>query len=311
MPGTTTKLALYLPGGGSSGLITPDEQLDVDKINDNMKKIDLAAGFIVCTSGTRPATPFAGQNIVETDTRNTMYWTGARWAPLDSLPNAASAIIRDVLYPTPVAGNQVFRTDIGTSGTIQEYNGGIWKSQTAGLVPLTVSTVFGAGATKNGNGEIFMSSAATCGLGQFATAEFDNYRVVGFFTTASASQPIVQLLDNTNTAITATSYGTTLTYNNALTPTVVQNTLQNYWQLAVLAGVAHKFTLDVFSLGTAGFEKGIISTCSTGAGSGTYTQTSVVGGTSNTLALAGLYFGTVGGQPMFGRLRAYGWNNGQ
>jgi hypothetical protein len=79
MSSSTTKLALYLPGGGSSGLITPDETLDVDRINDNMKKLDLAVGVTVCTSGTHPATPFIGQQIVETDTKNTLYWTGAVW----------------------------------------------------------------------------------------------------------------------------------------------------------------------------------------------------------------------------------------
>ena len=118
MAGTTTKLALYLPGGGLSGLITPDEQVDIDKINDNMKKIDIAMGSVVCTSGTRPSTPYTGQTIIETDTRNTMYWTGARWAPMDLVPNAGSSTIRDVLYPAPVAGNQVLRID---RGRIEQY----------------------------------------------------------------------------------------------------------------------------------------------------------------------------------------------
>lgn len=146
MAGTTTKLALYLPGGGLSGLITPDEQVDIDKINDNMKKIDTAIGFVVCTSGTRPSTPFTGQSIIETDTRNTMYWNGTRWVPMDALPNAATDIARDALYPVPVAGNRVYRTDTGAT---QAYNGTAWllsafsaeQHGAAGGVALTASVL--------------------------------------------------------------------------------------------------------------------------------------------------------------------------
>ena len=162
MAGTTTKLALYLPGGGLSGLITPDEQVDIDKINDNMKKIDTAIGFVVCTSGTRPSTPFTGQTIIETDTRNTMYWTGARWAPMDTLPNAASATIRDVLYPTPVSGNQVFRTDLGVGGLAQVYSGTGWKSNNSGRVTMIPTTV--AGGTINADGSVSFSAVGTINL---------------------------------------------------------------------------------------------------------------------------------------------------
>lgn len=37
-------LGLYQPGGGSSGLITPDEVADIDRLNENFKKIDDWAG---------------------------------------------------------------------------------------------------------------------------------------------------------------------------------------------------------------------------------------------------------------------------
>lgn len=44
MAGNTPNLDLYLPGGGSSGLWVPDEVADIDKINQNMQKIDTAIG---------------------------------------------------------------------------------------------------------------------------------------------------------------------------------------------------------------------------------------------------------------------------
>jgi len=40
MAATTPTLGLYKPGGGSSGLITPDETVDIDKLNANADLID-------------------------------------------------------------------------------------------------------------------------------------------------------------------------------------------------------------------------------------------------------------------------------
>lgn len=46
MPGFTPNLNLYKPGGGSTGLITPDEVVDIDRINANSDLIDAWAGTI-------------------------------------------------------------------------------------------------------------------------------------------------------------------------------------------------------------------------------------------------------------------------
>ena len=43
MAATTPTLGLYKPGGGSSGLITPDETVDIDKLNANADLIDAEA----------------------------------------------------------------------------------------------------------------------------------------------------------------------------------------------------------------------------------------------------------------------------
>lgn len=78
MPGFTSRLNLYKPGGGSSGAI-PDEVVDVDRINDNSDKIDAAVGAPNYTSGTRPPAPFPGQLIYETDTDLVKQWSGSAW----------------------------------------------------------------------------------------------------------------------------------------------------------------------------------------------------------------------------------------
>jgi hypothetical protein len=79
MSASTPKLGLYQPGGGETGLITPDEVADIDKLNDNFDKIDRATGVAVVTSSTRPGTPFAGQQIYETNTRLSYVWSGSAW----------------------------------------------------------------------------------------------------------------------------------------------------------------------------------------------------------------------------------------
>lgn len=60
MPTTTTRLALSKPLG--------TETVDIDVLNANADKIDAAAGTTICTSTTRPSSPYSGQLIYETDT---------------------------------------------------------------------------------------------------------------------------------------------------------------------------------------------------------------------------------------------------
>ena len=81
----TSKLNLYKPGGGSTGLNTPDETADIDKLNGNFDIIDSKIGTAVVTSSTRPSAPFAGQQIYETNTKLTYVWSGSAWV-LQSAP---------------------------------------------------------------------------------------------------------------------------------------------------------------------------------------------------------------------------------
>lgn len=93
---TTTKTGLYKPGGGSTGLITPDESVDIDKINANMDIIDDFTGLWVCTSTTKPTSHYNGMPIYVTDNV-----AGSRleiW--LDSAGNyvnAAGLVVPDII----------------------------------------------------------------------------------------------------------------------------------------------------------------------------------------------------------------------
>jgi len=101
MPGSlSTKLALYLPDG-------PDFVQRVQDFIDNWNKLDAAAGALICTSGTRPVAPFAGQVIFETDTDIARVWnsTDSRWDALGIIKctsgtRPASPLAGDIIYET-------------------------------------------------------------------------------------------------------------------------------------------------------------------------------------------------------------------
>lgn len=100
----TTRVGLYKPGGGSSGVITPDEAADIDKINGNSDRIDEVIGAPLYASSNLPGggVRFDGMIILESDTNLIKVFKedGATWvipvggglvvADLDALP-AASA----------------------------------------------------------------------------------------------------------------------------------------------------------------------------------------------------------------------------
>lgn len=180
MSANTTRLSLYKPGGGSTGIIVPDEIADIDKINGNMDIIDAAAGFYICTSTTHPAVPFPGQPIYETDTRNSLYWSAStsRYVPIGT-PNAASDALRDALFPVPQAGNRVFRTDKGYE---QRYTGTAWVGAGGDSVLITPTSVTGtlpavANATILSSGRVSFAGMTKLFLNGVFSADFESYEI--------------------------------------------------------------------------------------------------------------------------------------
>jgi hypothetical protein len=78
------------------GLVKPltSENYDVTIVNSNSDKVDAAMGFAPVTSGTRPAAPFNGQTIRETDTGKTYFHNGSTPASAGwvQIPNVSSNI---------------------------------------------------------------------------------------------------------------------------------------------------------------------------------------------------------------------------
>lgn len=100
MSGLTSRVGLYLPGGGSLGVYGSDEPVDVDKINGNFKVIDGGLGIPTYTSTTRPAAGvrFTDMVIYEKDTDSYKRWNGSAW--VNGLPNYLTSSVLDSRYPT-------------------------------------------------------------------------------------------------------------------------------------------------------------------------------------------------------------------
>ncbi|MFD9223824.1 hypothetical protein ACFWDI_28425 [Streptomyces sp. NPDC060064] len=73
MPETpTTRLGLYKPLNDGSEFVSVQTDL-----NQNLDRIDLATGFQIVTSSTRPAAPYSGKPIAESDTGRLYYSNGS------------------------------------------------------------------------------------------------------------------------------------------------------------------------------------------------------------------------------------------
>lgn len=82
MATTTSRLALTKPAGTDS--------VDIAVLNTNADKIDASIGATICTSGTRPGSPYSGQFIFETDTSKTYVYNGGSSAWVSVVPTSVA-----------------------------------------------------------------------------------------------------------------------------------------------------------------------------------------------------------------------------
>lgn len=73
----TSRVGLYKPAADGTELVNV-----VTDLNNNLDKIDSWLGATICTSGTRPASPWSGQIIRESDTAKMYVWSGSAWVQL-------------------------------------------------------------------------------------------------------------------------------------------------------------------------------------------------------------------------------------
>lgn len=102
----TARLALQKP---NSDPVTGDD-VDIDILNANFDAIDAAISSTPCTSSTRPASPFQGQIILETDTGKAFIRLGASWVQIPTVNAAGTHII--------LSGVELNLTRSAANGTI-------------------------------------------------------------------------------------------------------------------------------------------------------------------------------------------------
>ena len=93
MATTTSRLGLTKPAA--------NDPVSIDQLNANFDKLDAAIGDAICTSTTRPSSPFTGQKIYETDTGLEYVYSGS-WILVSSMPTGFIAPYAGVSTNLPV-----------------------------------------------------------------------------------------------------------------------------------------------------------------------------------------------------------------
>lgn len=104
MATTTSRLGLRKPNN------TTDVVNVTTDISNNMDLVDAAVGYVVCTSSTRPGSPYTGQPIYETDTKLCYVWNGSAWA-IANVPGFAAV----TNVQTPAQNATTTLTDVTSS----------------------------------------------------------------------------------------------------------------------------------------------------------------------------------------------------
>lgn len=181
---------------------------------------------------------------------------------------------------------------------------------TAGLVPVAVTGAFGTGVIASPSGSVSFAGSPAVGFGSLATDEFNHYRCVIEITTSSAAcRPQLQLLDSTNSPVTAGIYGRAFNYNAANVPTSGQQNAQASWLLGPVASTRHRIIVDITRL-KQGDAKGISGTVSSGSSASGAVVATIGGDASTSAQCLGLYLTNIEGALMTGTAVFYGYNNG-
>lgn len=140
------------------GLNKPDttDLVDIAVLNQNADKLDAAAGATICTSSTRPTTPFNGQIIFETNTNSTLVYKASTssWTIVGGVDVCTSSTRPSL----PYEGQQIFETDTKKEYT---YVSGTWEPtvNSGSVLPVTNSAYASVVASQAARDALFPSPA--------------------------------------------------------------------------------------------------------------------------------------------------------
>lgn len=156
MGASTPNLGLYKPGGGSDG-ITPDERVDVAKINTNSDLIDAFAG---------PQIAFRNDQV---NKRNQQY----------------RGLAADRGSVTGMVRGDTFQ-ELDAEKKAWWFDGSNWATLEQGISSVIVSPVTPTNGTVNADGTVSFTSKSSLTLDGLFSAKFTHYRLEVNLTSASA-----------------------------------------------------------------------------------------------------------------------------
>jgi hypothetical protein len=152
----TTRLQMLKPDG-------TDNINRINQLNNNWSILDSAVGVTECTSVTRPATPFPGQILRETDTLNVKFRNAANsaWVTANSIPIVSNT--SDVTVPTN--GQIVFSLGGGFSLWVYQSSASAWLRYPSDLVVNDFQGAAGtAGTTTSTTYTTTLTGGTACGV---------------------------------------------------------------------------------------------------------------------------------------------------
>lgn len=141
----------------------------------------VTTGTIICTSSTRPAAPFEGQTIYETDTDLSLTWSGSAWVQTGSL-GAWTTWTPTITQVGSVTHSVVYGryTKIGRT-VYANFTTNVTGSGSAGTgVSISLPVTSAAGSPlRLGSGHIYDTSTATRYTGMCELDSTTAFRIVG------------------------------------------------------------------------------------------------------------------------------------
>ena len=234
----------------------------------------------VCTSSTRPAVPYIGQCIYETDTSLAKVWDGSAWSeyPAGKANLASPTFTGTPAAPTATAGTNT--TQLATTA---------FANAAGGLVFIKSQTV--------------VSGEAATALTNVFSATYDNYRVIVTGLQTTASQGLALQMGTT-----ATGYYGNMVYAlySATAWTFVPTSNLNFWYVGLTDGGAPS-TSSTFDLINPFLS---VRTQQNGNYYGRGYTGNFSGSLENTTSYTGFrLFNDVSGTMSAGTIRVYGYRN--
>lgn len=132
MASTTTRLGLRKPAPSDAVDVTAD-------LDNNWDVVDAVVGTIICTSSSRPSTPFTGQTIRETDTGFSYIWDGTTWVfTTRGITMCTSGTRPDATHS--FVGLMIYETDTNLIYICTNATGPVWTLYPRGAILCTSTT---------------------------------------------------------------------------------------------------------------------------------------------------------------------------